>query len=273
MGGRVAPVAWGSLAALAGLGGAAAQLQQAALWPLPAYAGLIAVALLLVGVAVWRPRAAWAGVIGLALLAFGLTGWRADLRLAQALPPALEGQDLRVEGVIARMPQSSPIGRRFVFDVDQAWLQGQPVTLPPRISLGWYSGFDDDALSAAALADLRAGQRWRLTVRLRQPHGALNPHGFDFELWLFEQGIRASGSVRPAAALKLDENAGHAVERLRQRIGEAIAARVPDRAAAGVLAALAVGDQAAIERDDWELFRVTGVAHLMSISGIHVTLF
>ena len=40
-----------------------------------------------------------------------------------------------------------------------------------------------------------------------------------------------------------------------------------------MLAALAVGDQGAIEREDWELFRNTGVAHLMSISGLHVTMF
>ena len=46
-----------------------------------------------------------------------------------------------------------------------------------------------------------------------------------------------------------------------------------DASAAGVLAALAVGDQAAIERDDWAVFRNTGVAHLMSISGLHVTMF
>lgn len=43
--------------------------------------------------------------------------------------------------------------------------------------------------------------------------------------------------------------------------------------AAGVVAALVVGDQRAIERSDWALFRTTGVAHLMSISGLHITLF
>ena len=42
---------------------------------------------------------------------------------------------------------------------------------------------------------------------------------------------------------------------------------------AGVLAALVVGDQAAIDRSDWDVFRATGVAHLMSISGLHVTMF
>ncbi|MGE5639908.1 MAG: DNA internalization-related competence protein ComEC/Rec2, partial [Clostridia bacterium] len=42
--------------------------------------------------------------------------------------------------------------------------------------------------------------------------------------------------------------------------------------AAGVLAALAVGDQHAISGEEWQLFNRTGVTHLMSISGLHVTL-
>jgi competence protein ComEC len=79
--------------------------------------------------------------------------------------------------------------------------------------------------------------------------------------------------VRDAPATLLDASAGHPVERLRQRVRDAIYAHVADRRAAGVLAALAIGDQGAIERDDWDLFRNTGVAHLMSISGLHVTMF
>ena len=51
------------------------------------------------------------------------------------------------------------------------------------------------------------------------------------------------------------------MERARQSVRDAILVRVPDAQAAGVLAALAVGDQSAIERDDWDLFRHTGVAH------------
>ena len=72
---------------------------------------------------------------------------------------------------------------------------------------------------------------------------------------------------------KLADEVAHPVERARQSVRDAILLRVPDAQAAGVLAALAVGDQAAIERDDWDLFRHTGVAHLMSISGLHVTMF
>jgi competence protein ComEC len=112
---------------------------------------------------------------------------------------------------------------------------------------------------------------------LKRPHGNLNPGGFDAELWWFEQGLRATGYVRVvegwSSARLLGERTGHAVERLRQHIRDQIYLRVADPRAAGVLAALVVGDQAAIERDDWDLFRNTGVAHLMSISGLHVTMF
>jgi len=98
--------------------------------------------------------------------------------------------------------------------------------------------------------ELRAGQRWTFNARLRRPHGSLNPHGFDVELMLFEQGVRATGYVRDAPPQTVEEGAAYPVERLRQRVRDAIAARVPDARAAGVLAALAVGDQGAIELEN-----------------------
>lgn len=267
--------------ALAWLAGIGLQMQQPRLWPVSWYVTglLVALALGLAGW-LWRRGGRLVATLGLclalALAAFASTGWRAAQRLAEALPAVLEGRDLQLEGVVAQMPQPGPQGTRFVFDVDQAWLDGQPVAVPRKVSLGWYGAFEGEALGAAPPPDLRAGQRWRLSVRLRAPHGTLNPHGFDLELWLFEQGIRASGSVRavPGSANRLmAENAGRPIERARQSVRDAILLRVADARAAGVLAALAVGDQAAIERDDWELFRITGVAHLMSISGLHVTMF
>jgi competence protein ComEC len=214
--------------------------------------------------------------MAVAAIGFGSTGWRAELRLSDVLPAVLEGQDLVITGVVSGLPQTNLSGTRFVFDVESAAWRGEPVEVPRRVSLGWYRGFDVDALLVGPLVDLRAGQRWRFTVRLRQPHGNLNPHGFDLELWLFEQGIRAGGSVRATAGappVKLADGAGAPVERLRQHLRDRIEADVADPSAAGVLAALAVGDQAAIARSDWDLFRTTGVAHLMSISGLHVTMF
>jgi competence protein ComEC len=270
--------------AFAGLGllaGTAVQLQQHELWPALLYAFACAAA---VGVAWVAARLArrgarqgvWLAALAAAALGFGATGWRADARLAEALPPQLEGQDLEVVGVVASLPQFHADGVRFRLEVEAASHAGEPVALPRRVSLGWYAAQRGDSLQGLPQAQLRAGQRWRFTVRLRQPHGNLNPHGFDYELWLFEQGVRATGYVRNnggAVAQRLDEHAGHRLDRLRQQVRDAIERQVSDPRAAGVLAALAIGDQAAIERDDWEVFRNTGVAHLMSISGLHVTMF
>jgi len=244
---------------------------------------------------------------------FGLGWTHADLRAAarlqQALAPELEGQDLVLTGTVAELPRVSAIGVRFVFEVERAQrvappgrperrvagsersesLPGletkspaaasdasapvlQPVVVPGRVSLGWYQGWDADTALSRPAAPIMAGDRWRLPVRLKRPHGAVNPHGFDLERWLFEQDLRATGHVRPGAQ-RLDAGAAHPLERLRQHWRDAILLRVADPAAAGVLAALAVGDQAAIDSEGWELFRITGVAHLMSISGLHVTMW
>jgi competence protein ComEC len=263
----------GSLA-LAWVAGVAVHLQQRSLGPVG-----WCVAAIVVGVfgwlLAWRQRRAFvAALIGTALVAFGASGWRAAERLADALPAALEGQELIVTGVIASLPQRSAAGLRFRFEVDAAQHNGQPVQVPTLLAVGWYKGMHEDAALSQPQSELRAGQRWRFTLRLRQPHGNLNPNGFDYELNLFEQGVRATGYVRDAPPPELlHRAAGYPVERLRQRVRDAIEASVPDRRAAGVLAALAVGDQGAIERDDWDLYRNTGVAHLVSISGLHITMF
>ena len=259
--------------ALAWLAGVALHLQQRALWPLAIYVGLVAAGAFCLVLA-WRWRRAFAlALLGALLVGAGASGWRASLRLADGLASSLEGRDVVVTGIVASLPQLGASGLRFRFEIESATLGAEPAVVPPLLALGWYQGFNDDAALSAPQRELRAGQRWRWTVRLRQPHGNLNPHGYDYELNLFEQGVRATGYVRDAPALLLERAAGYPVERLRQRVRDAIYASVPDRRAAGVLAALAVGDQGAIERDDWDLFRNTGVAHLMSISGLHITMF
>ncbi|MEO5844678.1 MAG: DNA internalization-related competence protein ComEC/Rec2 [Caldimonas sp.] len=264
IGGRLValPLAW--------LAGVAAQLQERALWPAEAYLAIAAGAVVAVVVGT-RWRRAFPLVVLAALAGgFALSGGRASLRLAETLPAELEGRDIIVTGVVASLPQQGPSGLRFRFEVDAG---GAPAEVPRLLALGWYAGFHEDAALVQPRLALRAGQRWRFTVRLRRPHGNHNPHGFDYELALFEQGVRATGYVRDAPAMLLDASAGHPVERLRQRVRDAIYAHVADRRAAGVLAALAIGDQGAIEREDWDLFRNTGVAHLMSISGLHITMF
>jgi competence protein ComEC len=263
-----------ALPVLAWLAGMGVQLHEPALQPHTVYAAAMAAGGLGLAIA-WRWRRAYAlAVFGMAALAYGWAGERAALRLSLELPAQLEGQEMEVVGVVASLPQRSANGLRFQFDVEQARRAGQPVTVPERLALGWYGGFHQEAVLSPAQRALRAGQRWRFTLTLRRPHGLLNPHGFDYELLLFEQGVRATGYVREAPApQQIDPAAGHVVERVRQAMRDAIEAAVPDGRAAGVLAALSVGDQSAIDREDWDLFRQTGIAHLVSISGLHVTMF
>lgn len=272
--------------ALGWAAGTAWQLQQAQLWALPIYAVLGVVAICgVVCTAYLRDRGSlrtrWVAWCVAALgLAFSQTGVRASLYAAQAIDPALEGQILWVEGVVSHMPQRMDDSVRFRFEVTSAWsTSGERVDLPPNILLGWYGPRvgADASLSPDYLppTNLRAGDRWRFQVKLKAPHGHINPHGFDYELWLWEQGLQATGYVRNTAKDQPPQWLGgtwlHPVERARQATRAAIDAQVADRATAGIVAALLVGDQAAIERADWDVFRATGVAHLMAISGLHIT--
>ena len=209
-------------------------------------------------------------------LGFGWAALRAELRLADSLAPEVEGRDVAVTGVIASLPQPFERGVRFEFDVESAGLHDSQV--PRHLQLAWYNGLDPEEFHD--LQPVRAGERWRFTVRLRRPHGSANPHGFDYEAWLLERDLRATGYVRANRASggqreRLDAfvwRPAYVVERLRERIRERFRTALPDQPWAGVLVALVIGDQRAIEADDWQVFARTGVSHLMSISGLHVTM-
>ena len=91
------------------------------------------------------------------------------------------------------------------------------------------------------------------------------------------QGVQAVGYVRQGngqpAPRRLAQTWRHPIELARQEMRQRIDARLPASDHAGWISALVTGDQNAIARADWDVFRATGVAHLMSISGLHITMF
>ena len=194
----------------------------------------------------------------------------AHLRMADRLAPALEGKDITVTGVISSLPSVSERGVRFELEPEQA-----DARLPEKILLSWYRSAPEEDEAAPLAASVHPGERWRLTVRLRRPHGSFNPHGFDYEAWLLERGIGATGYVRPKTQPML---VGHRtgfldfIEKIREKTRDRFKAVLGETPASGILAALAVGDQRSISAEEWRLFNRTGVTHLMSISGLHVTL-
>ncbi len=222
------------------------------------------------------PRAQPARRIALAC-AFGTLGflWAAVFahwRIADRLDPAWEGRDIEVTGVIAGLPQPFDRGVRFEFEIESA--APREAQVPERVLLSWYNGLTREEYQE--VAPVRAGERWRLPVRLKRPHGQVNPHGFDYEAWLLERGIRASGAVRSRGERErlaaMVYSPGYLVERVRERVRERFWDALPEHRYAGILIALAIGDQKAIEAEEWDVFNRTGVNHLMSISGLHVTM-
>jgi competence protein ComEC len=270
-------------AVLAAFVGGAWLLQQQAALPGPVqHAGLAAGA---VGLGLWSirhgrrdpvphgvlPAAALAGLLlSAVVLGAAYAALRAQIRLADELAWSSQGLDVRLIGVVASLPARLERGVRFDFDV-QAVLAPR-LAVPSRISLAWY-GQD---------AGVRPGERWEFVVRLRRPHGTLNPGGFDLEAWMLERGLRAGGYVRPDGRTQHERTAilrdplvrqpAYLVDRARDALREDLQRLLAGRRYAGVLVALVLGDQRAITEADWLLFNRTGISHLVSISGLHITM-
>ena len=267
-------------ASFALLGFAAGVLTLQAQPELPAPGGWLALAAAAFGWA-WLARAcanarwtfAAALAVGVAAAGFGYAAMRAHDRLADELPPKWEGVDITIVGVVDDLPQPGPRGTRFAFAVER--VETPEAIVPSRVSLVWYPTMRRD--SPAEVPALKAGERWRLTVRLKRPHGDVNPHGFDVEAWLLQHALRATGYVRTDEDnARIDAFAGRPidyVQRAREAIRARILAALGDAKYAGVIVALAIGEQRAIPEAQWRVFNRTGITHLISISGLHVTVF
>ena len=195
--------------------------------------------------------------------------------LPTLLPAKLEGVDMWVEGWIATIPDHERRSTRFEFVVGRALAQGEEsaALIGQRLRLSWWSDSTGIKNEAKVVPSLRVGDRWGFAVRLKRPHGLLNPGGFDYERWLYARGIVATGSVRshPTPHL-LAEAERYPLDRYRQRVADTFARMLPGNPQAGILTALAVGERGGITSQQWEVFNRTGVGHLMSISGSHIGL-
>lgn len=261
--------------------GTAAQLQQARLWPGSVYLLPLLVVALLAFASRRRLARQWAAAALAAAMGFSTAGWRAVDHSEHILPAVYEGRDLVVEGVIGSLPRQTLQGWQFDIRIDR--VLGDPPTpradrpAPLWARLSWReAGWGANV--ARERPDVVPGDRWRLPVRLQRPHGLANPQGFDAELLLWEQGVQATGHVRAGRDAAGPQRLGEApwvapIDRWRHGVRERLMAAVPEAREAGVLIALLAGDQASIASADWDLFRITGVAHLMSVSGLHITLF
>ena len=212
------------------------------------------------------------------LPAWSVAGFLWALWLAPSptlFPVELEGIDLWVEGWIADIPDRGGRSTRFEFVIGRVPAQGdKPATLVgQRLRLSWWNDSTGIKNTAKVVPLLRVGDRWGFAVRLKRPHGLLNPGGFDYERWLYAKGIIATGTIRSHRVPRLlVEAERYSLDQYRQRVAETFDRLLPGNPHTGILTALAVGEQGGITPWQWDVFNRTGVGHLMSISGSHIGL-
>ena len=266
------------LGALAGTGW---QLGAEAVAPRPDRIAAAGLAVLMLAVARVRAVRLGACVAGAALLALALAHHRTALRLAERVGPAWLDRPCALVGVVSGLPDRHGTALRVQVEVASVACAGEAPRppgdgVPARVLLTLSAGWTREGEPGPAPVEPRPGERWRWSpVRLQPPDGRVNPHGRDVALHLFERGIGALArhADTPGGAVRLHDTGSYPVDRLRQRWRDRLRAEAGDTRAAGVLAALAIGDQGAIAREDWSVFARTGVSHLMAISGLHLTMF
>jgi competence protein ComEC len=218
-------------------------------------------------------------------------------RLSDRLPESVEGAEVQVTGTIADLPEQDEKRVRFDFiprdgvyatnlpgagvaiprdsvhggrgdrpvaPTSAETVAGSAQQLPAKLRLSWY--YPDHPI--------KAGQQWVFTVKLRRVHGTMNPGGFDYERWLFAEGIGATGYVRPSPKPVMlgCDSAWNSIAVWRQTITDRLSSLLGNSASLGLIKALTIGDGTGITQEQWDVFRKTGTTHLVVISGSHIGL-
>lgn len=187
------------------------------------------------------------------LIALAWASFWAQDQLDARLPVARSGEVAWVTGHVAGLASRESFRTRFELVRDAA--PGPP----GRLRLSWY---DDPPM-------IGPGDCLRLKVKLEAPHGSANPGTFDYEAWLWRQGIDATGYVKQAG--DCDRPPVHAwLDRARAVAVRRVGAVVGDLAMRGIVEALTLGVRERISDDQWAVLRATGTSHLVAISGLHI---
>ncbi|NOQ68756.1 MAG: DNA internalization-related competence protein ComEC/Rec2 [Gammaproteobacteria bacterium] len=235
-------------------------------------------------------------LINYAILMFllGLIGsfLYADQQLSHRLDESFTGKTLLVTGFVSNIPVTDGFVQRFEFILEDYRVLASnsksrakmkaPLKFPQKVRLSWYYG-----------EQVNAAEKWQFEVRLKPPHGFMNPGGFDYEAWLFQHGIPATGYVRKSALNQRKQDSSRptfigSINSIRQSLSQQIdviasnqldshnmgkAGQSADGTGSYALVkALAVGFKSSISAKQWQVLINTGTSHLMAISGLHIGL-
>lgn len=203
--------------------------------------------------------------------------------LDRQLPDSLQGQELQATVVVLGLPVEKGRSVRFVARVIKVSRVGEKNCeqcaglVGEKIRLSWRK--------EGVFETLRAGQYWSLTVKLKTPRGFVNPGGFDYQAWLLNQGLSATGYVRSGnkkpnlPVENLTRSSFQSPLQSPSQYFASIAGFIEDRLFASggfeskaIMRALLLGDKSRLLPAQWDIFQKTGTTHLMAISGLHIGL-
>ena len=202
------------------------------------------------------PVAGWGlGMVAAGLLGFGVAAWH-----AARLPPPLElpRGALAVTGTVAAV-EALPQGRRVTLEAARL---GEGPALPRELRV---------RLRAGDPARPQPGDAITLRAMLREPGAPVVPGAWDFQRAAFFSGLGAYGIALGPAAVEPAPVSLPGFARLRAKVEERVETAFPG-AAGAVAAALLTGSQAAIPPAEIAAMRDSGLAHLLSVSGLHMAI-
>lgn len=182
-------------------------------------------------------------------------------QLEQQLPASLKRTDWLVQGRIDGIPNNRHNLTSFILKVVKVSPYQHQVTDIPKITslkLNWYY----------PKQPLHSGQELELIVRLKPPHGMVNPNAVDYERWLLARGIDATGYIR--RVIKISENSNNYIDSIREKINAKLREDYPEPRINSLLMALTTGSNNKLTQTDWDSLRVSGALHLAVISGLHL---
>jgi competence protein ComEC len=189
---------------------------------------------------------ALAATLGCALV-WARAGWVAQPRLHRPMVTDLSATVVSVEHLAAR-------------DTVRLLLTPGDERLPPRVRIS----VDEDKFPAT----IASGAKIRLRARLAPPPPMALPGTYDFARDAWFNGIGAVGKAMGPVTVS-QPAAPHGLDSIREKLRNLVSSRLPERSA-GIAIALVTGDQNAVDQDDADAMRRSGLTHLLSVSGLHI---
>ena len=232
----------------------------------------------------------WSAAIGTALLTAiaALSVWRgrddrAELRLAVSAVALVFAAGIAVIWARSEMVGAQPMERPQVMRIEAKVLSRQEQPAQDRVRLVLAMRDAEVGVARKVRVNVPVGENGeligpeigegaviRLRVRLMPPAPPMLPGGYNFARSAWFQGYAATGSAMGEIEVVEPAEAGGSIAKLQRRLAAHVRSQLGG-SPGSIAAAFASGDRGGISEADEEAMRDSGLTHLLSISGLHVS--